>query len=133
MSYGIGAAFALAIAFLARTAGFDRDRSFYPTVLIVIAFYYVLFGVMGGSTRALAIEVVGAMIFVTVAVVGYKLNQWLVVGGIAAHGLFDFVHPHLIADPGVPAWWPAFCGTIDVGLGALFALFLLQRAKKTTG
>ena len=40
----------------AKLAGFDRDRVFYSTLLTVIATYYILFAVMGSSTRALALE-----------------------------------------------------------------------------
>lgn len=39
---------------------FDRDRSFASTVLIVIASYYVLFAVHGGSSQALVVESVAA-------------------------------------------------------------------------
>lgn len=35
--------------------GLDRDRAFYPTVIVVIA-SYALFAVMGGSTHALLVE-----------------------------------------------------------------------------
>ena len=52
--------------------GFDRDRSFYPTVTIVIASYYALFAVMAGSTNALAVESVAMMVFLTAAIVGFK-------------------------------------------------------------
>jgi hypothetical protein len=36
--------------------GFDRDRVFYPTLLIVIATYYALFAIIGCSRRTLLIE-----------------------------------------------------------------------------
>jgi hypothetical protein len=39
MEYTIGIILGLAIAAAATVVGFDRDRSFYPTVLIVIATY----------------------------------------------------------------------------------------------
>jgi hypothetical protein len=42
MPYVVGIVLSLGVALLARRVGFDRDRSFYPTVLIVIASYYVL-------------------------------------------------------------------------------------------
>lgn len=35
----IGLGLAVAVAIFARIAGFDRDRAFYPTVLIVVASY----------------------------------------------------------------------------------------------
>ena len=45
MEYLIGVLLALAVAGLATVVGLDRGRAFYPTVLIVIATYYVLFAV----------------------------------------------------------------------------------------
>ena len=51
MAYGVGIVLALLTVLLARLVGFDRDRAFYPTILVVIASYYVLFAVMGGSTE----------------------------------------------------------------------------------
>lgn len=56
------------IAAAARWAGYDRDRSFYPTVLMVIASYYVLFAVMGG--RALGVELAIATGFAGLAWLG---------------------------------------------------------------
>ena len=47
MEYLIGVALALALTGVFAAMGFDRDRSFYPVVLIVVATYYVLFAVMG--------------------------------------------------------------------------------------
>jgi hypothetical protein len=81
-------------------AGFDRDRVFYLTVLIVIATYYILFAVMGSSTPTLAIE--SAASFLVLAVAGFKKNLWLVVAALAGHGVFDFFHQLFIQNPGVP-------------------------------
>jgi hypothetical protein len=47
MEYLIGLMLSLVVAGSATIAGFHRDRAFYPTVLVVIASYYVLFAVMG--------------------------------------------------------------------------------------
>jgi hypothetical protein len=58
MEYLIGLILSLAVAGLATVVGFDRERAFYPTVMIVIASYYVLFAVMGASRRTLSIEIV---------------------------------------------------------------------------
>ena len=51
MEYLIGVILTLAVAAFAAVIGFDRERAFYATVLIVIASYYALLAVMGGSTR----------------------------------------------------------------------------------
>ncbi len=106
MEYLIGLMLSLVVAGSATIAGFDRDRAFYPTVLIVIASYYVLFAVMGASGRTLLMEIVAASGFLLFAVLGFRRNLWLVVAAIVGHGIFDFVHHLLIENPGVPRWWP---------------------------
>ena len=124
MGYAIGSVLAIVVSLFARWARFDRDRAFYPTVLIVIASYYVLFAVMGGSVQALVIESVVMMAFMLAAVVGFKLNLWIVVAALVGHGLFDFFHRRLVTNPGVPGWWPAFCLAYDVCAGGCLAWFL---------
>src|SRR5690349_15823046 len=121
MDLSIGVALAIAVGIFASFVGLDRDRAFYPTVMTVIASYYALFAVMGGSSSALFAESVAACAFVVLAVVGFKRSLWLVVVALAAHGVFDFVHGHLITDPGVPTWWPGFCLAYDVGAAAYLA------------
>src|SRR5947207_2522496 len=72
MEYLTGLLLASAVAGMAAIVGLDRDRAFYPTVLSVIASYYVLFVVMGASLRTLLIEIVVASFFLIFAVLGYK-------------------------------------------------------------
>ncbi len=64
------------VAGFATIAGVDRDRTFYPTVLIVIASYCVLFVVMGASGRTLVIEIVAASGFLLFAVLSFRTNLW---------------------------------------------------------
>src|ERR1700675_4384034 len=109
MEYLIGLILSLAVAGFAAVIGFDRERAFYPTVLMVIASYYVLFAVMGASTATLAVEIVAATVFFLAAVIGFKTTPWLVVAAIVGHGVFDFTHHWFIENPGVPHWWPGFC------------------------
>jgi hypothetical protein len=40
--------------------------------------------------------------------------------------VFDSIHGHVIANPGVPLWWPAFCFTFDVTMAAVMAVLLLS-------
>jgi hypothetical protein len=84
-------------------------------VLVVIASYYVLFAVMGGSMRALVLESIVMSVFLCAAVLGFKFNLWLVVAAFAVHGVFDFLHGRIVTNPGVPEWWPAFCLAYDIG------------------
>ncbi len=90
----------LAAAGFARLVGFDRDRAFYATVLIVVAS-------------------------------GFKLSPWIVAAGLAGHGVFDAFHGSVIANPGMPPWWPAFCGSYDVCAGGILA-WLLWRERKSS-
>jgi hypothetical protein len=129
MEYLIGLMLSLVVAGFATIAGFDRDRAFYPTVLIVIASYYVLFAVMGASGRILVFEIVAASGFLLFAVLGFRTNLWLVVAAIVGHGFFDFVHHLFIENPGVPRWWPGFCLAFDVILGGSLAMPLMRRSK----
>ena len=123
----------LSVAGLAIVVGLDRERAFYPTALIVIASYYVLFALMGASTRALVIEIVVASGFLLVAIVGYKKNLWLIAIAMVGHGIFDMVHRLLFENPGVPGWWPGFCLVFDVILGGLLAARLMKRRLATDG
>jgi hypothetical protein len=124
MEYAIGIGLALAVSALATAVGFDRDRAFYPVVAIVIASYYGLFAIMGGSTATLMTESIPIAAFVLVAILGFKFNLWLVVAALLAHGIFDFIHAHFIPNPGVPAWWPGFCLTYDVAAAGYLARIL---------
>jgi hypothetical protein len=129
MEYLIGIAAAIAVCQAASIVGFDKDRAFYPVVLIVIASYYILFAAMGASMQTLLIELAAAGAFAVMAVVGFKRNPWFIVIGLAAHCAFDLLHPHLAHNPGVPNWWPGFCLAYDL-TAAVYLIFLLKfRAK----
>ena len=115
MPYVVGIVLSLTVALFARRVGFDRDRAFYPTVLIVIASYYVLFAAMSGSVQTVLLESIVIAGFSTAAVVGFKSSAWIVDGGLAGHGVFDAVHGNILENSGVPTWWPAFCLAYDLG------------------
>lgn len=129
MPYLIGVVLALLAALFARVVGLDRDRAFYPTVLIVIALLYGLFAVLGGSLSALVAESGGIVLFVVLGVLGFRYSGWLTVVGLAGHGVYDIFHPHLVTNPGVPAYWPQFCMAYDVAAAAVLA-WLMLRAKR---
>ena len=128
MEYLIGVVLAAVVCAFALLAGFDHDRVFYPTVLTVIATYYILFAVMGSSIQALMIESLVASAFLMLALAGFKKNLWLVVAALAAHGVFDFFHHLFIQNPGVPVWWPGFCLSFDVLAGGFLAVLLMRRS-----
>ena len=127
LPYVVGIVLSIAVALFARWVGFDRDRAFYPAVLIVVASYYVLFAAMSGSIQTVVLESVVMTLFVIAAVVGFKVSTWIIVAALATHGVQDAVHSHIVANAGVPAWWPAWCLAYDVGAAGALA-WLLMRA-----
>lgn len=127
MEYTIGLVLALAAIGMATVVGLGRDRSFYSTIMIVIAAYYVLFATMGGSGRTVVLESVIAVGFLIAAIIGFRTNLWVVVAALVGHGLLDAVHHQFIANPGVPPWWPGFCMAFDVAAGGLLACLLVTR------
>lgn len=126
MAILIGAVLAFAIGLFATGVGLDRDRALYPVVMIVIALYYVLFAVMGGSGETLILESLAGAIFVAMAVLGFRRSLWLVAFALAAHGVFDLVHGAVITNPGVPEWWPGFCLAYDVAAAGYLAMRILR-------
>jgi hypothetical protein len=125
----IGVGMALAVALYARVVGLDRERAFYATVLAVVASYYGLYAVIGGSTRAIVLEAAIAAVFLVMVAVGFRRSQWIVVAGLAAHGVFDLFHGHVIENPGMPVWWPDFCMAYDLTAAAVLGWMLLSARK----
>ena len=126
MEYLIGVILALVVAGIGAIVGFDRERAFYPTVLIVIGSYYALFAAMGASGRAVLMESIVGTVFLLFAAIGFRKNLWFVVIGLVGHGVFDFLHHLFIANPGVPHWWPGFCLVFDVIVGGILAIHLTR-------
>ena len=118
LPYVVGIVLSIGVAWFARVVRLDRDRAFYPTVMIVIASYYVLFAAMSGSVQTVVIESLVMTLFAAAAVAGFKSNAWIVVVALAGHGVFDAVHGYVIENAGMPAWWPAWCFSYDVGAAA---------------
>ena len=127
MSVAVGVFLALAVLGVVTYADMDRDRALYPVVAMVVASYYTLFAIMGGSMRVLVIESAVALVFVALALAGFRSTLWLVAAALAGHGIFDLLHPRLYANPGLPPWWPPFCAAFDVVAAAWLAWRLASR------
>jgi hypothetical protein len=137
MALLVGVLLALGVGLFATVAGLDRDRAFYPVVLIVIASLYALFAVMGHSVHALIVELLVGTAFLAAAVWGFKSSLWFVAAGLAFHGIYDLVHGDVLSNPGVPAWWPEFCSAYDLTAAAYLAWLIrggrLRARIKTAG
>lgn len=132
MEYLIGIALAATVAAFAAGTGLAGERAFYPTVAIVVASYYDLFATLGADPQAIVVESLAGIVFVVLAVLGFRVHPAYAAAALVGHGLFDLVHPHAIDNPGVPAWWPGFCMAFDVALGAI-VLLRLRRTSAASG
>lgn len=127
MALWVGVVLAFVVGVFGRVVGFDRERSFYATVLIVVASLYALYAAIGGTREVMLQECVGVAAFTVLAVLGFKKSEWFLVVGLIGHGVYDFFHGGLIHNEGVPEWWPGFCGGYDVLAGVFLAVLILFR------
>lgn len=125
----IGILLAAGVALFAHAVGFDRSRVFYPVVLIIVGSYYVLFAVIGGVRSEVLIEAIFFAAFAALAVIGFRASLWVVVAGLALHGVFDLVRHPLLKNSGLPVWWPTFCSAYDIVAAAGLAILLLTKRR----
>jgi hypothetical protein len=92
--------------------------------LTLIAAVYIGFSVADGRGQVIAAESSVAGLFVVAAAVGVSGPAWLIVLGLAAHGLKD-LWQHRTQFVRNTRWWPPFCATVDwVVAGILTAAML---------
>lgn len=130
MEYIVGISLALLFCGAAAGLGMDRERVFYPAVVMAVASYYLAFAVVDGRHEVMLIEVAIAAVFIVAAVVGFKVNPWIAVVALAGHGVMDGFHHHLVHNAGVPRSWPGFCGSFDVTAAALVAWIMRARTRR---
>jgi hypothetical protein len=101
-----------------------EPRTVYALGLTLIAAVYIGFSVADGRGHVIAIESSVAGCFVVVAAVSVSGSAWLLVLGLAGHGLKDLWQhrTHFVRNT---RWWPPFCATVDwVVAGILTAAIL---------
>ena len=64
---------------------------------------------MSGSVQTVVIESVGDDAVRGCGRCRVQVSAWIVVAGLAGHGVFDAVHGYVIENAGVPDWWSAWC------------------------
>ncbi len=96
----------------------------YALGLTVIAAVYIGFAVADGRRHVLAVETVVASAFVVVAAAAVPGSTWLIVAGLAGHGLKD-LWQHRTGFVAGTRWWPPFCATVDFVAAALVAAALV--------
>ena len=127
----VGATLALFFFAAAAGLGMDRERVFYPAVVMAVASYYLAFAVGDGRGAVMASEVAIAAVFIAGAVLGFKRNPWIAVVALGGHGVMDAFHHHLVHNTGVPQAWPGFCMSFDVTAAVIVASIMWARARRS--
>ena len=96
----------------------------YALGLAVIAAVYLGFAVADGRQHVLVLETAVASVFVVVAAAAVPGSAWLVVAGLAGHGLKD-VWQHRTRFVANTRWWPPFCATVDFVAAALISVAIV--------
>lgn len=96
----------------------------YALSLVGIAFIYIGFAVADGRWKVIALETGVAAVFVVIAAAGVTGSAWLLVVGLAGHGLKDWWQhrTHYVANT---RWWPPFCAAVDFVVAAIIAVEII--------
>lgn len=104
-------------------------KIFAATTLVAIAFIYVGFALKNNTVNSIILEVVMALVFYFIALIGYVRNNFLIAYGIILHGVWDICHHNGFLIPtDIPSYWPVFCSVIDLIVG-LYLLVVFKRRK----
>ena len=102
----------------------------YSIGLLTLPSLYAFFALRIGAPAVAVNEMiygipflVGGLFFAMVSV----RHSAIVVGALwILHGLYDLIHSRLITNAGVPDWYPVWCFSVDVVIGA-YLLWLSRR------
>ena len=124
----IGVAVAvLTIVFAQVTRG---QRWVYSLGLLTLPSLYASFALRIGEQPLVFKEMIYGIPFIVVglvfALVSSRYSTAVVGAFWIIHGLYDVMHTQFFTNPGVPGWYPAFCFTVDVVIGA-YLLWLSRR------
>jgi hypothetical protein len=106
------------------------QRWLYSLGLLTLPSLYAFFALQAGEQAAGVKEMIYGVPFVVAGLVFafVSVRQSAVVVGAfwILHGLYDLTHSQFITNAGVPGWYPVFCFSVDVVIGA-YLLWLSRR------
>ena len=100
------------------------DATVYALGLTLIAAVYIGFSVADGRPRVVVVETGVATVFVVIAAAAVTGSAWLIVAGLAGHGLKDLwqQRSRFVANT---RWWPPFCATVDFVAATVIAVAII--------
>ncbi len=127
----VGLVGAVVLVLLARSLAPRRELFVYGIGLGVTAVAYVVFALLGGApARYLGLELVGAVLFGSAAVLGTRRWPALLAVGFTAHVAWDlFLHP-ASAPAYAPVWYPWFCVGFDLFVGGYIAGLITEQRRR---
>ena len=106
------------------------QRWLYALGLLTLPSLYALFALQAGEQAVGVKEMIYGIPFVVVGLVFAMVSvrqSAVVVGAFwILHALYDLTHGQFFTNPGVPDWYPVFCFSVDVVVGA-YLLWLSRR------
>jgi len=96
----------------------------YALGIVLIAAVYIGFSVADGRGIVIAVETGVASVFVVIAAAAVTGSAWLLVAGLAGHGLKD-LWQHRTGFVANTRWWPPFCATVDFVAAAFIAVVIV--------
>jgi hypothetical protein len=93
----------------------------YALGLVLIAAVYIGLAVADGRGTVITVEIGVASVFIVLAAAAVTGSAWLLVAGLAGHGLKD-VWQHRTDFVANTRWWPPFCATVDFVAAAFIAV-----------
>jgi hypothetical protein len=106
------------------------QRWLFSVGLLTLPSLYAFFALQAGEQGVGAKEMIYGVPFVVAGLVFafVSVQQSAVVVGAfwILHGLYDLTHSHFIINVGVPGWYPVFCFSVDIVIGA-YLLWLSRR------
>jgi hypothetical protein len=100
-------------------------KTVYALGLTLIAAVYIGFSVADGRWKVIAAESSVAGFFVVIAAVSVVGSAWLLVLGLAGHGLKD-LWQHRTQFVRNTRWWPPFCATVDWVVAGILTTAILM-------
>ena len=96
----------------------------YALGLVLIAAVYIGFAVADGRGTVITVETGVASVFVVVGAAAVTGSAWLLVAGLAGHGLKD-LWQHRTGFVANTRWWPPFCAAVDFVAAAFIAVTIV--------
>jgi hypothetical protein len=116
---------ALGLVGVAEAAVLPREDAFIflGVLLAAIGAVYLGFAIADGRTSAIAVQIVSALVFLNIALLGVTQQSAVLLGlGYLAHGGWDAIHHEGHGPTRVRTWYPPFCVIADVTIGGALLL-----------